>query len=335
MESRKLLSASGLIHAAISLGIFAGIAASLLGFLGDMHWTLDLFSHFRVQYMIGAAVLLIAAAILRKRRSASIAAFGLLLNAGLVLPLYWGSPEDPSQDAASLKVVYANVLTQNTGYAELLQWIEEEQPDVIALLEFSQEWKDALDPALSAWPHRQSRPRDDNFGIAVYSRFPLAGVTWPVLTPTGSTSLFANIRWSDLEVPFMLVHPYPPIRRYSSATARAQMGELVQRAEVSQDLALLVGDLNATPWSHSSRQLQATPLRSARLGFGVLPTWPANLPIIFRIPIDTIQTGSRWQVQDLRVGPNFGSDHLPLVARLTPLAADAESVADQPSGSTR
>ncbi len=328
MESRKLLSPSGLIHAAVALGILAGISASLLGFLGDHHWTLDLFSHFRVQYMIGAAILLLAALVLRKRRSAMVAGFGLLLNAGLVLPLYWDSATAPKGDGASLKVLYANVLTRNKGYGELLQWIESEQPDVIALLEFSGDWKAAFDPELTAWPHRQIRPRDDNFGIAVYSRVPLTDATWPVLTPTGSTSLFANLQWNGLEFPFMLVHPYPPVRRYSSTTARAQMGELVKRSEVSEGLALLVGDLNATPWSHSSRQLQATPLRPARLGFGVLATWPAALPSIFRIPIDTIQTGPGWHVQNLRVGPDFGSDHLPLVAQLVPIPEGAESVAD-------
>jgi endonuclease/exonuclease/phosphatase (EEP) superfamily protein YafD len=327
VNPRALLSLRGLVSAAISVGI----VASLLGFLGDHHWTLDLFSHFRVQYMIGATILLLATVVLRQRRNALVASFGLLLNASLVLPLYWPPGQAPDSRAPVLKVLYANVLSHNDGYSGLLEWIDSEQPDIIALLEVSKEWKEALDPSLLAWPYQKSRPRDDNFGIAVYSRFPLQEVSWPVLTPTGSHSLFATLQWQNHEVPFLLVHPYPPIKRYAATTARAQIEELILRKEVSHELALLVGDLNTTPWSHTSRRLNTTTLRPARLGFGVLSTWPAKLPAPFRIPIDTILAGPRWSVQDLRVGPDFGSDHLPLVAHLTPLLPSS----DRTTGTSR
>ncbi|MDF1729223.1 MAG: endonuclease/exonuclease/phosphatase family protein [Sulfitobacter sp.] len=326
---RKWLRPGGLVSATIGLGI----AASLLGFLGDHHWTLDLFAHFRVQYLIGAIILLLLAAILRRKRSAMVAAFGLALNAGLVLPLYLQASEAAATDAPALKVLYANVLTQNDGSAALLQWIGAEDPDVIALLEYSEEWQAAMEPHLEAWPHRQVRPRDDNFGIAVYSRHAMGNVSWPVLTPTGSESFFASLNWKGLQFPFLLVHPYPPIRRYAATTARAQIEQLILRDEVSHPLALMVGDLNATPWSHTGRRMQDTDLRPARLGFGVLPTWPAMLPAPFRIPIDTVLTGPRWYVQDLRLGPDFGSDHLPLVAQLLPLPVDSDSPAE-PAGET-
>lgn len=311
-----LLSIRGLMAAGMSVLILGGIAGSVLGLAGEFHWVLDLFSHFRAQYLIGASLLFVLCLMLRQWRNAGLACAGLLLNALLIWPLYQG-PSESEPQGATLKILYANVLTHNDQYASLARLIEEEQPDVIALLEFSENWQKALQGDLDAWPHREIRPRDDNFGIAVYSRYPLENSTWPVLTPTGSATLFSSLSWNGQSFPFVFAHPYPPIRRYASNTARAQVAEMCLRAELQHDAALLVGDLNATPWSHTYRQLKVTRLRNGREGFGVLPTWPAALPAFLRIPIDAVMVGPSWQVLDLRVGPDIGSDHLPLIMELS------------------
>ncbi|MCP5023843.1 MAG: hypothetical protein GY930_19020 [bacterium] len=312
-----LSSIRGLVAAAMAVTILGGIAGSLLGFAGDSHWTLDLFSHFRLQYLIGASLLFVLALLLRQWRNAGLAGAGLLLNALLIWPLYQGPTAAPANQGETLKILYANVLTHNQRYGELVQLVQQEQPDIIALLEFSEAWQEAVSMDLQAWPHREIRPRDDNFGIAVFSRFPLENSTWPVLTPTGSATLLSSLHWNGRKVPFIFAHPYPPIHRYASNTARAQVAELCLREELQHEAALLIGDLNATPWSHTYRQLQGTPLHDARHGFGILPTWPAGLPAFLRIPIDAVLVGPRWQVQELRVGPDIGSDHLPLIAELS------------------
>lgn len=317
-----LLSIRGLIAAAMTLTILGGIAGSLLGLAGDSHWALDLFSHFRLQYLIGASLLFVLALLLRQWRNASLAGAGLLLNALLIWPLYQSPTMTPVIDGETLKILYANVLTQNEHYEDFIHLVQQEQPDLIALLEFSEDWQEAVSMDLEAWPHREIRARYDNFGIAVYSRFPLENSTWPVLTPTGSATLFSSLRWNGQTIPFIFAHPYPPIRRYSSNTARAQVAEMCLREELQHEAALLVGDLNATPWSQTYRQLERTNLRNGRDGFGILPTWPAALPAFLRIPIDAVLVGPRWQVQELRMGPNIGSDHLPLIIELS-LAPDA------------
>ena len=76
----------GLLTAA---GIVASVA-TVLGFLGRFSWLLDLFSHFRVQYMLGLLVLGVVLFIGRRSRTAS--AFLLLacVNIAPVLPLYFG-----------------------------------------------------------------------------------------------------------------------------------------------------------------------------------------------------------------------------------------------------
>ena len=56
-------------------------------------------------------------------------------------------------------------------------------------------------------------------------------------------------------------------------------------------------------------------LRNARSGFGILPTWPTFMPVLY-IPIDHCLVTKEIDIIKLRTGRNVGSDHLPLIADL-------------------
>jgi endonuclease/exonuclease/phosphatase (EEP) superfamily protein YafD len=67
-------------------------------------------------------------------------------------------------------------------------------------------------------------------------------------------------------------------------------------------------------WSPWYRRLRAeTRLTNARRGFGVMASWPAYLPPVMRLPIDHCLVSDELIVTDCRLGPAFGSDHLPLI----------------------
>ena len=76
---------------------------------------------------------------------------------------------------------------------------------------------------------------------------------------------------------------------------------------------LLLGDLNATPWSHPfKRLLQETGLIDGSRGMGYQPTWPAGvLPLL--IPIDHCLHSQELRVVHKEVGPMVGSDHYPVI----------------------
>ena len=76
---------------------------------------------------------------------------------------------------------------------------------------------------------------------------------------------------------------------------------------------LVLGDLNASPWSsHFRRFLRDSGLRDSAQGRGVQPTWPAGMPWLW-IPIDHCLHSPQLQVVARHVGPNLGSDHYPVV----------------------
>ena len=70
------------------------------------------------------------------------------------------------------------------------------------------------------------------------------------------------------------------------------------------------------PWSLPLRRLiRQTGLRDSALGFGVQPTWPAGM-LLARIQIDQCLVSEDLKVVRRDVGPDVGSDHLPLVVEL-------------------
>ena len=59
--------------------------------------------------------------------------------------------------------------------------------------------------------------------------------------------------------------------------------------------------------------INITKLKNSRMGVGILPTWPAPVPLI---PIDHVLVSSDIKVRNISVGRDIGSDHLPLIVDL-------------------
>jgi endonuclease/exonuclease/phosphatase (EEP) superfamily protein YafD len=203
----------------------------------------------------------------------------------------------PEVEGPTTRLLVANVLRGNPDADALLAWIEAEDPDVIALMEVNDRWVEALAPLGADYPFQALAPREDHFGLAIYARR-FVVVTDPEvhgLTPT------IAVRTED-DLRLVLTHPIAPI---SQKAADARDEQLRQLAPLLKDPhTVVVGDLNATPWSHAFPAAVG-----ARPG-----TWPTWLPGPMRIPIDHVLLSPDLALRELRTGPNFGSDHLGLVA---------------------
>jgi endonuclease/exonuclease/phosphatase (EEP) superfamily protein YafD len=91
----------------------------------------------------------------------------------------------------------------------------------------------------------------------------------------------------------------------------------------------VLADMNATAWSPAYADFVArTGLREAREGFGRLATWRSDKYLAgLWLDLDHLLVGAAVDVQGLRRGPDLGSDHRPLVARLVLLGAAGASPA--------
>ena len=142
---------------------------TVFGFLEDRHWTLSLFSHFRIQYSILAVLLIIFSLIIRARASVAVNLITLTLNAYVVIStLDWVSPL--THTGSSIKILSANLNSKNKDFDAIKNLVEASDPDLIVLLETNHKWLRKLEMLKEKYPYFISEPREDNFGISVFSR---------------------------------------------------------------------------------------------------------------------------------------------------------------------
>jgi endonuclease/exonuclease/phosphatase (EEP) superfamily protein YafD len=303
------------------LGSAAGAvtwAASLAGFAGSLGWAFELASHFRLQYAVILSLLAVAFAGRGALVWAGFFGLGAAINLVVIAPYLVPIQRLPPASAMDiqLRVLLLNVHSTNTRHERVLDLVRADAPDLVGLLEVDDQWLEALSPLRSQYPHLVAEPRDDNFGIALYSRMPLSEAQVVYLSEAGVPSIRARLAGKPLATggvtPFLvLTHPLPPsspdqfrLRNEQLHALALTVGEL--------DPVILLGDLNVTPWSPYFRQLlREGRLRDTARGFGLRGTWPAQFPPL-RIPIDHCLVSAGVDVLERRVGPALGSDHLPL-----------------------
>lgn len=295
---------------------FALCLATLLGFFGRLSWLLELFSHFPVQYfwLLTAAALI--AVLRRKPREALLFAGFAAVNAALVLPAYWGPSRVPG-DRPRLRAVTFNVFGYHQHHSRILEFLRETEADLIVLLEVTPDWEKSLMTLRDAYPHQQIEALWDPFGVAVLSRRPLQNVQVHHLGGVQRPSVRAQLEFKGVPLTVIATHPYPPRKARLARLRQAHLNDLSRLVRKQSGAVLVLGDLNCTPWSPLFRDLlRKAGLRDSRRGFGVQATWPTWLPPM-QIPIDHCLVSSEIAVDGRRVGPDLGSDHLPVVVDLS------------------
>lgn len=304
-----------MLAAATALGVCGGLIATFLGYFGGWHWTLDLFSHFRVHYLVVFAIGLAATLALRQRRVAVLALLGLAINGVEVGPAWWPPPEPIAAEAAHprLRLVTINLLSSNREEAAVLAYLRTVDPDLVAIEEVNARWASALGRLADRLPYRVVAPREDNFGVALLSRYPIATHEVKRYRAFPLPWIAAEIETPLGRLAVSVVHPVPPVSAGSAAARDAAIGEIAGFAGTSTLPKIFLGDFNATPWSLPLRRLSGA-LHLA--GSGIAATWPAKLGPL-GIPIDHILVDRAFRIVRREVGPPVGSDHRPVLVEIT------------------
>ncbi|MDA1202501.1 MAG: endonuclease/exonuclease/phosphatase family protein [Planctomycetota bacterium] len=292
------------------------VAVTAVSFAGRWHWLLDLASHFRWYWLVAAVAWLALAARRQGRLATSCLALVVIANGAALLP-YW-LPAAVIQAAASsepLEIVSLNVLAGNPDKAPTLAYLRHRGADLVVLLEVDEAWAAALEELAPLYPHRLVELRDDKFGVAILSQFPLEDPQVETLAE-GPPVMIVGVPRGQEGCLVVAAHPPAPVSAEWSSRRDAQLAAIGERAATESRPVIVAGDLNATPWSHGFRQLVGPRgLRDSALGRGLQPTWNARhwLP---RIPIDHVVISDGVEVLSRGIGPDVGSDHLPVEATL-------------------
>jgi len=308
--------------------------ATVLGFLGRFSWILDLFSHFRVQYMLGLLVIGVFMLVGRRRKTASVFLAFACVNIMLVIPLYLGASTRPAVASPAMRAMLLNVNTRLGNTNRVRTVVSDADPDILVLEEISAVWLSNLAWLTNSYPYSLAQPRADNFGIGFFSKLPIAEAEIVYIGDAEVPSIVATVSALQTNLRVIATHPLPPGGREYSRWRNDQLERLPDYIR-SPLPVLVLGDLNVTPWNHHFRQLLArTGLRDSAKGFGVQPTWPNYNPLL-RIPIDHCLHSADITVVDRKVGESVSSDHYPVIVDFVIVKKQIEKGPSTPSTRTQ
>ena len=299
----------------ISLVPLALFAASFFGRWSD--WA-ELLVNFQVQFLV---MLVPCPALLfwfgARRRAALLAAIAICCGWG-VGKIYLPAIQPPA-GPSSLRIMSYNVLGTNLQFDAVANEIAHYDPDVLVVLEFTQNWEQALRVFHDRYPHRVTEPRWHGFGIAVFSKLPIEDFSI-IDAASGHADLpiiRAQIKFHDRPVDVIGLHFLSPLDSNRMALRNLQFRQLAKALSARSGPRIVVGDFNCTSWSNHFREfLRQTQLRDSRQGFGLQATWaPKYLPL--QIPIDHALVSKEIHVDARQIGERNGSDHRPVIIDLS------------------
>lgn len=301
----------------LSLAGAALVCVIAFGFLGHLHLAFDAFSHFRLHAC--AALGLVGLLIWRRWRSGGVLAVVIAAAAAIATV----APADYLQSraltapatalpAARYRLLQVNVRYDNETPERLLSLIGRYEPDVVAVEEVSQEWRETLARIVQRYPYSIICPPPSHIGgVAILSRRPFAEGAEAECFDRGSMAV-ATIDFGGRSVDVAAVHfgwPWP-------FDQPGQLPVIDRAAEGLGSDAIVAGDFNAVPWSETVRRVaEAGALQIVR---GIGSSWlPKPLPRMLRaaigLPIDNVLIKGNVVAAPARKLEDIGSDHLPVL----------------------
>jgi endonuclease/exonuclease/phosphatase family metal-dependent hydrolase len=308
----------------LALTLVLALLANLLCLSAPLGWPGEIACHFGPHLALANLPLL---ALLLRRRAWR---WSLLLSATSVgcaypwLQLHWSSPSPAPKDP-TWNAISANLWWGSPAGQALPEWLASSKPDIVFLCDLDPRSRAALlqwAPAQGfvetwIWPPSEQWNKY-TVGRALLARQPFDSrqVLWP------GPVLEAHLKFSGRMLRVLGAHPPSPGEGWRTAPRNRVLTHLADLCH-GDPAVLLLGDLNSTEASPSFQALLSHGgLLDTRSGRGWYPTWRVQVPGLnrpllgLRLPLDHILHGAALASSSRGLGPDLGSDHLPVEARI-------------------
>ncbi len=220
-------------------------------------------------------------------------------------------------DDNTISVLVSNVLQDNRNAQGLIEIVEECDPDVLIAVETNAWWDAQLEPLQQRYRYCVRIPQENTYGMHVFSTLELREAQVRRLVKDDIPSVRATVRLrSGEEVELHAVHPEPPLPKQDADKRDAELLLVAREVKARGRPALVAGDLNDVAWSHTTRLFQRlSGLLDPRVGRGLYATFHTGHWLV-RWPLDHLFHDRRFQLVNLKVLRNYGSDHFPIYASL-------------------
>ena len=294
--------------------VLAYAAATLLSLVARRRWPFELLQHFRPQMIVAGGIGSVLCFWLEPSWGwAAIAAGFVLINAAALPSPRFIKPDASLAGQPGLTIVWANVWTRATSLKATLEWARAQGADVILIGEYPREA--SPDDALPGeYPHRIGGPAQPagqicSTRVVAFSRVAMqAAEVQAGPGPHARSFVTFTVALGGMDLSVIAMHPVPP---NTPALTRERDAQIVMLAEHARGDFVIAGDFNATPWTPVFGEIPGR-----RIGAYLLaPTWLSGLPLL-GLPIDHLMGSEGVRVSRYEVGPNLGSDHRALLARI-------------------
>ena len=223
-------------------------------------------------------------------------------------------------DENTIRLLIFNVFIENRQSAELLQLVEQVNPDLILLAEPDERWVREVSALEKNYPYTVLHPLDNAYGMALYSRLELENPNLNFFIDDDIPSIVTDVKLkSGASIHLYCLHPRPPVPTESVRSNERDVELLfVGRMIKEQDAPTIVaGDLNDVAWSRTTKLFQKiSGLLDPRRGRGLYTSFHASYPLM-RFPLDHVFHSNHFRLAELRRLPSIGSDHFPIFIALS------------------
>jgi endonuclease/exonuclease/phosphatase (EEP) superfamily protein YafD len=301
--------ATPLCMAAIAGGMFGLVLARL----GHLWPGFDVFSQFSLHFAMLVAASTLGLLLPRWKLQSAFSIFAAFVLA------YGAWPHPQSLARASdkllrageemIKVASFNVWLPNSQPEAVKAEIQRLDPDVMVLVEVGRQTEKVLIELKNSYPYQYLCTQEPMCHLAIISKFPLRDASFKVGW-RGPPMIRATLGGQANGLTVVGVHT----TRFPHSRAQlAQADALAQELSGATGALVVMGDVNATPYSRVTQTLEALGNLTRLTN---LPTWPSGwgLP---QISIDHIFVGPGIRaLSDQVVGRSSGSDHYPIAMAL-------------------
>ena len=236
-----------------------------------------------------------------------------------------------------LSLMMSNVLQTNRRTDLVIDLVREVNPDILLTVETNKWWEEKLAEGLdSTYPYRVNIPLENLYGMHLWSKIELIDPQVTYRIKDDIPGIDTGIKLPNgREVDLYFVHPMPPspTEAYASTGRDAELALVgLQVKEKGHRTSIVAGDMNDVAWSHSSRLFQRiSGLLDPRRGRGLFSTFHAEYRLA-RWPLDHVFHSSDLTVLDLQRLRYVGSDHFPVLIKLSYEPEQDEDQGEKPEG---
>ena len=233
---------------------------------------------------------------------------------------FYNQPDDSIRltDEEGIKVLYANILYKNTDYKSLQEKIEKENPDIVILVEFSDNHEDEMKSFFKEnYPYMNRNSWSNTLaGDVVFSKIPLQNITETHLVEAWARNYsYMKLQcekcwsWVDLYV----IHTAAPVSYKNYEMRNNQIGKLLSDFLKQQNTGtptMIIWDFNLSPWSYYYKQLTRHRNMLNALSYQ-FPNYTRSLhkKLIFRSHIDQLFISPEIKVSEVNIEKLIWSDH--------------------------